>query len=60
MNVNDVKNSILNAVGNPESGAFVEYAGVIAEAIVKDFGPEEEKTVDPVKEIRLVKPEETR
>jgi hypothetical protein len=60
MNVNDVKNSILNAVGNPESGALAEYASVIAEAIVKDFGPEEEKTVEPVKEIRLVKPEETR
>ena len=60
MNVNDVKKSLLNAVGNPESGVFVEYASVIAEAIVKDFGPEEEKTVEPVKEIRLVKPEETR
>jgi hypothetical protein len=60
MNVNDVKNSILNAVGNPESGALAEYAGVIAEAIVKDFGPEEKKTVAPVKEIRVVKADETR
>jgi hypothetical protein len=60
MNVNDVKNSILNAVGNPESGAFAEYAGVIAEAIVRDFGPQEEKTVEPVKEIRVVKAQETR
>ena len=60
MNVNDVKNLILKAVGNPESGAFVEYAGVIAQAIVKDFGPEEEKTVEPVKEIRVVKAQETR
>jgi hypothetical protein len=59
MNVNDVKNSILKAVGN-QSGAFVEYAGVIAQAIVKDFGPEEEKTVEPVKEIRVVKAQETR
>jgi hypothetical protein len=60
MNVNDVKKSLLNAVGNPESGAFVDYADLIAEAIIKDFCPEEEKTVEPVKEIRLVKPEETR
>ncbi len=60
MNVNDVKKSLLNAVGNPDSGAFVDYADVIAEAIVNDCCPEEQKTVEPVKEIRLVKPEETR
>jgi hypothetical protein len=60
MNVNDVKKSLLNAVGNPESGVFVDYADQIAEAIIKDCCPEEEKTVEPVEEIRLVKPEETR
>ena len=60
MNVDDVKKSLLNAVGNPNSGAFVDYADVIAAAIVKDCCPEEENIVEPVKEIRLVKPEETR
>ena len=60
MNKQDIKRVYLSALGNPESGVFVEYADVIAEAIAKECCPEEEKTVEPVKEIRLVKPEETR
>ena len=59
MNKQDIKKVYLSALGNPESGVFVEYADVIAEAIAKEFCPEEEKTLEPVKEIKLVKPEET-
>jgi hypothetical protein len=60
MNKQQIKNAYLSAVGNPDSGVFLDYADAIAEAIAKECLPEEEKTVEPVKEIRLVKPEETR
>jgi hypothetical protein len=60
MNHEEVKKAYLAAVGNPESGVFVDFADAISEAIVKACCPEEEKTVEPVKEIRVVKVEETR
>ena len=60
MNHEEVKKAYLSAVGNPESGVFVDFADAISEAIVKACCPEEEKTVEPVKEIRVVKVEETR
>ena len=60
MNYEEVKKAYLAAVGNPESGVFVDFADVVSEAIVKACCPEEEKAVEPVKEIRVVKVEETR
>jgi hypothetical protein len=60
MNHEEVKKAYLSAVGNPECGVFVDFADAISEAIVKACCPEEEKAVEPVKEIRVVKVEETR
>jgi hypothetical protein len=60
MNHEEVKKAYLAAVGNPESGVFVDFADAISEAIVKACCPEEEKAVEPVKEVRVVKVEETR
>jgi hypothetical protein len=60
MNHEEVKKAYLSAVGNPESGVFVDFADAVSAAIVKACCPEEEKAVEPVKEIRVVKVEETR
>ncbi len=60
MNHEEVKKAYLSAVGDPESGVFVDFADVISAAIVKACCPEEEKAVEPVKEVRVVKTEETR
>jgi hypothetical protein len=60
MNHEEVKKAYLSAVGNPESGVFVDFADAVSEAIVKACCPEEEKAVEPVKEVRVVKVEETR
>jgi hypothetical protein len=60
MNHEEVKKAYLAAVGNPESGVFVDFADAVSEAIVNACCPEEEKTVEPVKEVRVVKVEETR
>ena len=60
MNHEEVKKAYLSAVGNPESGVFVDFADAVSAAIVKACCPEEEKAVEPVKEVRVVKTEETR
>lgn len=60
MNHEEVKKAYLSAIGDPESGVFVDFADVISAAIVKACCPEEEKAVEPVKEVRVVKTEETR
>jgi hypothetical protein len=61
MNHEEVKKAYLSAVGNPESGVFVDFADAVSAAIVKACCPEEEeKAVEPVKEIRVVKVEQTR
>jgi len=60
MNHEEVKKAYLSAVGNPESGVFVDFADAVSEAIVKACCSEEEKAVEPVKEVRVVKVEETR
>lgn len=60
MNHDEVKKAYLSAVGNPESGVFVDFADAVSAAIVKACCPEEEKAVEPVKEVRVVKVEETR
>jgi hypothetical protein len=63
MNVEDVKKSYLNALGNPQSGVFVDFADIISEAIVADLFPEPEKEIknyNPVTEIRVKKVTESR
>jgi hypothetical protein len=60
MNHEEVKKAYLAAVGNPESGVFVDLADDISAAIVKACCPEEEKAVTPVKEVRVVEAKETR
>jgi hypothetical protein len=61
MNRDEVKKAYLSAVGDPESGVFVDFADAISEAIVKACCPEEEeKAATPVKEIRVVEAKETR
>lgn len=62
MNREEVKKAYLSAVGDPESGVFVDFADAVSEAIVKACCPEEEeeKAVAPVKEVRVVEAKETR
>lgn len=63
MNVDSVKKAYLSAIGNPQSGVFVDFADIIAEAIVAEFGTDKEpeaKSYSPVVEKRLEKIKETR
>ena len=60
MNVVDVKRAYFKALDNPASGVFVEFADVICEAIVAEFGESEVKAFAPVKETRVVGISETR
>lgn len=56
MNIDSVKKALLDAVGNPDSGVFAEWADAIAEAIVDAHDVKK-----PVKaEVRVVDVEETR
>jgi len=54
MKVADVKRAYFKALDNPSSGVFVEFADVISEAIVAEFGEPEVKAFAPVKETRVV------
>jgi len=60
MNVADVKRAYFKALDNPASGVFVEFADVICEAIVAEFGEPEVKAYVPVKETRVEVISETR
>jgi hypothetical protein len=60
MNVADVKRAYFNALDNPSSGVFVQFADVICEAIVAEFGEPEVKAYAPVKETRVEVISETR
>lgn len=52
-----IKKTILEVAGNPESGVVAEFAEAWADAIIAIDSPKVEKTE---KEIRVAKPEETR
>ena len=58
-----LRSTILDAVGNPESGAIVENLDAIVDAIEKKQKPEQEE-IKQAKyndfETRVVKPSETR
>jgi len=60
MNKDQIKKAYLSAVGNPQSGVFVDHADAIADAVYEECCEDEIKTVEPVKEIRVVKVDETR
>ena len=60
MNVENVKRVYLSALGNPQSGVFVDFADVVSEAIVAEFGEPEVKNYKPVKETRVAAISETR
>jgi hypothetical protein len=63
MDVENVKRIYFQALGNPHSGVFVDFADVVSEAIVAEFGekkPAEVKSFKPVDETRLEKVTETR
>jgi hypothetical protein len=56
-----IKNAILKSVGNPESGSIVDYADIMAQAVVDllDVKPEVKK-YERAKETRTIQPEEIR
>ena len=60
MNLADVKRVYMKALDNPSSGVFIEFADVICEAIVTEFGEPEVKAYAPVKETRVEVISETR
>lgn len=68
MNKNEIKKIILDELGNPVSGRYAKTAEAIAEAIynASQGKPETkaetkaEKKSEPVKETRVVSPDETR
>jgi hypothetical protein len=63
MNVEKVKKAYMSALGNPQSGVFVDFADVICEAIVADCCSDKEpeaKSFVPVTETRVEKITETR
>lgn len=59
MNKEQIKSAILNVAGNPESGAILDLADAMAEAIM-NIDKSEIKKFDPVKETRIVAVKETR
>lgn len=50
---------ILNAVGNPSSGAIKQHSDAMAEALAKELNGEKKKAPTP-KETRVIEPDETR
>lgn len=67
MNVGEVKKVLLDAIGNPESGVIADYADVLSEAVVKAYADKkccqtkvETKTEPQARELRIVKPDESR
>lgn len=54
----DIKKAILAVAGNPESGPIAQLADAMAEAVAKLDAPEIASA--PVKETRVIKPEEKR
>lgn len=60
MDVAKVKAVLLEAVGNPESGVICDYADVMSQAVVDAFAEKKAQTELVKRELRVVKPEETR
>ena len=60
MNKEEIKKTILDATGNPESGIIKDTADLIAEAIYKELNKTEVSSYQQDKEIRVTKVSETR
>lgn len=60
MDVAKVKAVILEAAGNPGSGVIADYADLLSEAVVNAFAEKKAKTESQVRELRIVKPDESR
>jgi hypothetical protein len=53
MDKSTIKAAYLNAVGNPSSGIFVEFADAVANSIFKAMNSDEKKSFNPVQETRV-------
>jgi hypothetical protein len=60
MDVAKVKAVLLEAVGNPESGIIADYADLMSQAVVDAFSEKKAQIETQKRELRVVKPEETR
>jgi hypothetical protein len=60
MDKSTIKSAYLDAVGNPSSGVFVEFADAIANSIFKAMNVDEKKSFDPVQETRVTNVTEKR
>ncbi len=60
MDVAKVKAVLLDAVGNPESGVIADYADLLSEAVVKAFSEKKAAIESQNRELRIVKPDESR
>ncbi len=60
MNKAEIKKTILDATGNPESGIIKDTADLIAEAIYKELNKTGISSYKQDKEIRVTKVSETR
>jgi hypothetical protein len=58
MNKEEIKQKILKATGNPQSGAIFDNLEAIADALIDK--PVETKAYEPVKETRVQEVKETR
>ena len=60
----EIENAILDATGRPDSGAIRDNLGAMVDAVLRVTNPAPavkiEKTDKADKEVRVVKPEETR
>lgn len=56
----EIENAILDATGRPDSGAIRDNLGAIVEAVLRVVNPAPAPTAKADKEVRVVKPEETR
>jgi Holliday junction resolvasome RuvABC endonuclease subunit len=60
MDKQQIKEAILKAAGNPESGAIADFADAMAEAVTNIDKPVETKKFNPVAETRITEISETR
>jgi len=60
MDKQQIKEAILKAAGNPESGVIAEFVDAMAEAVANIDKPVETKKFNPVTETRITEISETR
>ena len=60
MDKQQIKDAILKAAGNPESGVIADFADAMAEAVANINKPIETKKFNPIAETRITEISETR